>query len=325
MRRQSDVGYLPAADDGPLVAGGLIRWDLLGASWRLIFFINLLLGAAAITAGLRYLPADGPATLRRLDGRGVAISAAAVPARLPADPGSPGWLAVVDVRPPRGTGLFARHERRSAAPLIEPALLRRPTYLAGSAVALAFFAASAGIMLVLSSTPSTASDTAPSVPGPCSPPPPAATSPVPWPPCASHAASTDGRPSRSTWPSPRPASQGSPHPQGHGPAGSSWPTLSCRSASGSAEHRPSLPHHPRGHYAHRGRQRLRIPRRHPATRRIDRSRHHRDPLYRHQPPRRPRPGHHRPRHRRRPRHRSRAHPFLPPARRTDDGDQPAAS
>ena len=166
MRRQSDVGYLPAADDGPLVAGGLIRWDLLGASWRLIFFINLLLGAAAITAGLRYLPADGPATLRRLDGRGVAISAAAVPTRLPADPGPPGWLAMVDVRPPRGTGLFARHERRSAAPLIEPALLRRRTYLAGSAVALAFFAASAGIMLVLSSTPSTASDTAPSVPGP---------------------------------------------------------------------------------------------------------------------------------------------------------------
>src|SRR5262249_10055540 len=43
-----------------------------------------------------------------------------------------------------------RHERRSPAPLIEPALLRRRSYLAGAAVALAFFAASAGIMLVLS-------------------------------------------------------------------------------------------------------------------------------------------------------------------------------
>ena len=79
MRRQSDVGYLPAADDGPLVAGGLIRWDLLGASWRLIFFINLLLGAAAITAGLRYLPADGPTARRPC----AASTAAAWPSQPP--------------------------------------------------------------------------------------------------------------------------------------------------------------------------------------------------------------------------------------------------
>ena len=325
MRRQSDVGYLPAADDGPLVAGGLIRWDLLGASWRLIFFINLLLGAAAITAGLRYLPADGPATLRRLDGRGVAISAAAVPTRLPADPGPPGWLAMVDVRPPRGTGLFARHERRSAAPLIEPALLRRRTYLAGSAVALAFFAASAGIMLVLSFTLSTASDTAPSVPGPMLTP--AAAGNV----TGALAAMRLYTPPRRTGDHPgQPGRRRSLPRQDHltrrvtarrAHPGRPYPGARLRARRNIAP----LPHHPRGHYARRGRQRLRIPRRHPATRRIDRSRHHRDPLHRHQPPRLPSPAYHRPRHRRRPRHRSRAHPFLPPARRTDDGDQPAAS
>ena len=60
-----------AAVAGPLVAGALIRWDLWGAGWRLIFLINLVLGAAAVAGGLRYLPADGSATLRRLDGRGV--------------------------------------------------------------------------------------------------------------------------------------------------------------------------------------------------------------------------------------------------------------
>src|SRR6201999_2734300 len=49
-----------------------------------------------------------------------------------------------------GVWLFARHERRSAVPLIEPALLRRRAYLSGAAVAFTFFAAAARIMLVLS-------------------------------------------------------------------------------------------------------------------------------------------------------------------------------
>ena len=144
-----------AAVTGPLVAGGLIGWDPLGASWRLIFLVNLALGTAAITAGLRYLPADGPATAARLDGRGVAVSAAAMfllvyPLIQGRQAGWPWWTFALLAAGAGGTWLFARHERRSAAPLIEPALVRRRTYLAGSAVALAFFAASAGIMLVLS-------------------------------------------------------------------------------------------------------------------------------------------------------------------------------
>jgi MFS family permease len=156
---QAFSAYAPvlslAAVAGPLVAGGLIRWDLLGASWRLTFFINLVLGAAAVAGGLRYLPADGPATLRRLDGRGVVIAAAAMflliyPLIEGRADGWPWWTFALLAAGIGGAGLFARHERRSAAPLIEPALLRRRTYLAGAAVALAFFAASAGFMLVLS-------------------------------------------------------------------------------------------------------------------------------------------------------------------------------
>ncbi len=144
-----------AAVTGPLVAGGLIRWNLLGASWRLVFLVNLVLGAGAIAGGLRYLPADGPATVRRLDGRGVAVSAAAMfllvyPLIEGRQAGWPGWAFALLAAGLGTTGLFAWHERRSAAPLIEPALLRRRGYLAGAAVALAFFAAAAGIMLVLS-------------------------------------------------------------------------------------------------------------------------------------------------------------------------------
>jgi MFS family permease len=144
-----------AAVAGPVVAGALIHWDLWGSSWRLIFGINLVLGGAALAGGLRYLPADGPATLRRLDGRGVLIAAAAMfgviyPLIQGRELGWPWWTWAVLAAGLAGFGWFARHERRSPAPLIEPALLRRRTYLAGAAVALAFFAATAGIMLVLS-------------------------------------------------------------------------------------------------------------------------------------------------------------------------------
>jgi MFS family permease len=144
-----------AAVAGPLVAGALIRWDLWGAGWRLIFLINLVLGAAAVAGGLRYLPADGPATLRRLDGRGVLIIGVATfaliyPLIQGRELGWPWWTFALVAAGLAGLGWFARHERRSPVPLIEPTLLRRRGYLAGAAVALAFFAATAGIMLVLS-------------------------------------------------------------------------------------------------------------------------------------------------------------------------------
>src|SRR5580704_7955356 len=144
-----------AAVGGPLAAGGLIAWDLLGSGWRLVFFINLVLGLAVVAGARRYLPPDGPAVAERLDARGVALAGAAtfllVYPLIEGRPlGWPWWAFALLGTGLAGLGAFAWHERRAAAPLIEPSLLRRRSFLAGTAVALSFFAASAGIMLVLS-------------------------------------------------------------------------------------------------------------------------------------------------------------------------------
>jgi MFS family permease len=144
-----------AAVAGPVVAGGLIAWDLLGSGWRLVFFINLALGLAAVAGARRYLPPDGPPVAARLDPRGVALAGAATfgviyPLIEGRTLGWPWWSFALLGAGLAGVGAFAWHERRAAAPLIEPALLRRRSFLAGTAVALSFFAAAAGIMLVLS-------------------------------------------------------------------------------------------------------------------------------------------------------------------------------
>ena len=64
-----------ATISGPLVGGLLIQWDLLGWGWRLIFFVNIPLGIAALVLGYFYLvdaKADG---VRRLDVGGAVLSA----------------------------------------------------------------------------------------------------------------------------------------------------------------------------------------------------------------------------------------------------------
>src|SRR5579862_8616445 len=41
---------------GPIVSGGLIDLDLVGSGWRMIFLVNLPVGAFALIAGARLLP-----------------------------------------------------------------------------------------------------------------------------------------------------------------------------------------------------------------------------------------------------------------------------
>jgi EmrB/QacA subfamily drug resistance transporter len=141
---------------GPILAGWLVGADLLGTGWRMIFLINLPLGIAGLLGALRFMPESRSPERVRLDPLGVVlISAASLCLIYPLVQGRElGWPAWTFALMAGGLGLlavFAGVERRSGQhALIAPSLLRNRAYTSGLAVGIAFFAAFAGLMLVVS-------------------------------------------------------------------------------------------------------------------------------------------------------------------------------
>jgi EmrB/QacA subfamily drug resistance transporter len=148
-----------AAIGGPVLAGFLIDLDLGGLDWRPVFLINVVLGAVGIPLAAKILPHDDVASA---DGKTVTIDATGA-AYLAltmfgllfglVEGSSAGWgglaygaLAAGVV----GFGLFVRRQRTSADPLIRPSLLANRGFTAGLVMGLVFFAASSGLMYVLS-------------------------------------------------------------------------------------------------------------------------------------------------------------------------------
>nr|WP_086674312.1 MFS transporter [Amycolatopsis pretoriensis] len=133
-----------SAVTGPLLGGLLTH----AVSWRAAFLVNVPLGLAVLLAA-RYLREDRAATRPKLDVVGTllvitGIGLVGYPLISPA--GTNWWLlaagAVV-------LGVFAVHQRRTSAPLVEPSLFANrgfPSALAGS---LLFFAMMTGLMQVV--------------------------------------------------------------------------------------------------------------------------------------------------------------------------------
>jgi MFS family permease len=68
-----------AAILGPIIGGGLVDLDLFSTGWRLIFFVNLPLGLAALLGAARVLPEFREANPPRMDlFGGLLVSAAAI-------------------------------------------------------------------------------------------------------------------------------------------------------------------------------------------------------------------------------------------------------
>ncbi|MBY8881464.1 MFS transporter [Streptomyces sp. PLK6-54] len=145
-----------ASVGGPVLAGLVIDADIAGLSWRPVFLINLLLGGAGLVLALRLLPRDRDA--RRdtvVDGVGSGLLAAAMFGLLYGliEGSTDGWTALPIGSVAAGLLFFAAFARRqgtAAQPLLKPSLLRNRGFSSGMLLGLVVFAATSGLVYVLS-------------------------------------------------------------------------------------------------------------------------------------------------------------------------------
>ena len=144
---------------GPIVGGALIHADLFGTGWRMIFLVNVPIGAAVIIVGARYLPAVPPAVRSaRLDLVGVALAATGTfmlifPLVQGRELGWPLWTEALLACSVPVIVVFAVHQvrrgRSGAVPLVETGVFSRRSYASGVLFAIVFTAAIGGTMLTL--------------------------------------------------------------------------------------------------------------------------------------------------------------------------------
>lgn len=145
---------------GPVIAGLLISAGGPEIGWRLVFFINVPVGLAAVLLARRWVPADETsptASGRRVDVLGAALLGAGVLCLLfpIVETGQSGGPVMLLLLLPAAGFLFAlvRHEARltraDAGPLLDLRLFRVRSFVTGVVFAVVFFCSNTGIPLVL--------------------------------------------------------------------------------------------------------------------------------------------------------------------------------
>jgi EmrB/QacA subfamily drug resistance transporter len=144
---------------GPIVAGLLIDADVFGLGWRMVFLINLPIGAFVLLAGARHLPDVAPTTeSRRLDGLGTGLAAAGTlllvyPLVQGHELGWPEWtLAMLAASAPvlAGFGIHQLRRNRAKLPaLVETSVFGHRSYVSGLAFAVVFISVMAGLGITL--------------------------------------------------------------------------------------------------------------------------------------------------------------------------------
>jgi EmrB/QacA subfamily drug resistance transporter len=147
VRAWTAVGGLAAAL-GPVV-GGL----LVAVNWRLVFLVNVPVGAVALVVGWRRLPHVAGHPTERPSSTGVALVTAGIAALTfgLVEGSAWGWASVGIIASLTGAalliGLFVVHCLKSRSPLVQPSLFRSRHFTGASLVAI-FFSAAFGAMLL---------------------------------------------------------------------------------------------------------------------------------------------------------------------------------
>ena len=142
-----------AAVLGPVLSGVLVDADLFGTGWRMIFLVNLPVGAFAVLGALRWMPELREPDAGRLDPSGVGVlSLASLCVFFPLVQGReldwPGWVFAVLAAGAVLVGVFVLIERGSDYPVVPPTLFGHRGYVGGTALLVSFNAAMLGLMLV---------------------------------------------------------------------------------------------------------------------------------------------------------------------------------
>jgi EmrB/QacA subfamily drug resistance transporter len=143
---------------GPITAGLLIKADLFGADWRMIFLINVPLGAFALIAGGKALPTSTGDRSGGLDVVGMLIAGTGMgllvyPLVQGREQGWPGWILAMLGSSVAVLAVFVWHQLRRTAtgktPLVELSVFARRSYSSGVLFVVVFFIAIIGFSLTL--------------------------------------------------------------------------------------------------------------------------------------------------------------------------------
>ena len=143
---------------GQALGGFLIRADLFGLSWRVVFLINVPIGIAALVAATVLLPESRSETARRLDLGGVAIITLGLfllvfPLVEGRDAGWPLWVWVCLAAAVLAIVGFVAFERwltaRGGSPLVVLSLFRARSFTSGLGVGFLFGAANPAMFFTL--------------------------------------------------------------------------------------------------------------------------------------------------------------------------------
>ncbi len=142
---------------GPIVAGLLIRADLFGTGWRMVFAINAPLGLYALLVGARALP-DAARRPLRLDLTGGLLAAIGMlllvyPLVQGRELGWPAWsfgMLAAAVAVLAGFAAYQlRRSRTGRAPLVELTVFAKRSYASGTLFVVVFFGTVVGFGLTV--------------------------------------------------------------------------------------------------------------------------------------------------------------------------------